>query len=62
MEGYKPQDFSFFHRSEKLVQQDNIIATQGLTNLFAGQLDIDSTDKLCSNAFDGESNKSQSCS
>ena len=20
MEGYKPQDFSFFHRSEKLVQ------------------------------------------
>ena len=21
MEGYKPQDFSFFHRSEKLVQQ-----------------------------------------
>ena len=22
MEGYKPQDFSFFHRSEKLVQQD----------------------------------------
>ena len=22
MEGYKPQDFSFFHRSEKLVQLD----------------------------------------
>ena len=22
VEGYKPQDFSFFHRSEKLVQQD----------------------------------------
>ena len=22
MEGYKPQDFSFFHRSEKLVQQE----------------------------------------
>ena len=21
VEGYKPQDFSFFHRSEKLVQQ-----------------------------------------
>ena len=39
------------------MKQDNIIATQGLTNLFAGQLDIDSTDKLCSNAFDGESNK-----
>ena len=27
------------------MKQDNIIATQGLTNLFAGQLDIDSTDK-----------------
>ena len=24
MEGYKPQDFSFFHRSEKLVQQITI--------------------------------------
>ena len=44
------------------MKQDNIIATQGMTNLFAGQLDIDSTDKLCSNAFDGESNKSQSFS
>lgn len=27
------------------MKQDNIIATQGLTNLFAGQPDIDSTDK-----------------
>ena len=44
------------------MKQDNIIATQGMTNLFAGQLDIDSTDKLCFNAFDGESNKSQSFS
>ena len=26
MEGYKPQDFSFFHRSEKLVQQSNQIS------------------------------------
>ena len=25
MEGYKPQDFSFFHRSEKLVQQLEVI-------------------------------------
>ena len=25
MEGYKPQDFSFFHRSEKLVQQYKMI-------------------------------------
>ena len=25
MEGYKPQDFSFFHRSEKLVQQMKFI-------------------------------------
>ena len=25
MEGYKPQDFSFFHRSEKLVQQGIIV-------------------------------------
>ena len=25
MEGYNPQDFSFFHRSEKLVQQINIL-------------------------------------
>ena len=24
MEGYKPQDFSFFHRREKLVQQDRL--------------------------------------
>jgi major membrane immunogen (membrane-anchored lipoprotein) len=27
------------------MKQDNIIATQGLTNLFAGQPDMDSTDK-----------------
>ena len=27
------------------MKQDNIIATQGLTNLFAGQPEIDSTDK-----------------
>ena len=27
MEGYKPQDFSFFHRSEKLVQQNISINT-----------------------------------
>ena len=24
VEGYKPQDFSFFHRSEKLVQHINL--------------------------------------
>ena len=31
MEGYKPQDFSFFHRSEKLVQQDIYLHYVGIT-------------------------------
>lgn len=36
----------YFEKSEgACMKQDNIIATQGLTNLFAGQPDIDSTDK-----------------
>ena len=30
MEGYKPQDFSFFHRSEKLVQLSSIQGFKGI--------------------------------
>ena len=33
MEGYKPQDFSFFHRSEKLVQQHIVLGrTDGVSS------------------------------
>ena len=33
MEGYKPQDFSFFHRSEKLVQRIIIVVFSKLLGM-----------------------------
>ena len=44
MEGYKPQDFSFFHCSEKLVQQQKDeqkgfeAILEGLCNMFRNPL------------------------
>ena len=35
MEGYKPQDFSFFHRSEKLVQRKVSLSNQWLCAISA---------------------------
>ena len=35
MEGYKPQDFSFFHCSEKLVQQEIL----GIDNIIKAGID-----------------------
>ena len=49
MEGYKPQDFSFFHRSEKLVQRFHHITREQamflLSNAVQSEIYIYDNDK-----------------
>ena len=69
MEGYKPQDFSFFHRSEKLVQPEeglhrfplNPLSPQGTGDLKPGRLGLYSQTSLRPQGGARELPTQQSC-
>ena len=46
MEGYKPQDFSFFHRSEKLVQHADKHGLSGLMIIFPNGANVNDTNTM----------------